>query len=573
VAITAGFGGSSKMTEVKKSVADLVSDIVERLRAGSVETEGARHLAGVAAKLLGGRPPAPELVEGLVRGGMTVAEIEGVLGPFWMPEEPIKIVRADPSFTPEQWAEYNRIMEAQRAKEVNRQETGAPKAQTEEERLKEKAEKDLAKWPSGRRVTNDGPSLVPEEIDAVSMERLTYVPGLVRDLVEWNVRTARYPSRVMALTAAIAVVGKFLDRKVAGPTMSGTHLYTIVLAPTGSGKRHQLEIVKTALTTAGMADVIGPGDFSSVQALQQLIKEKNSCIAVMDEFGSFLRRIKDGAQMSNIREITGEMRTLWDSWIRYDSVKKAREESVTVYSPAFSIFAVTTAGDFYSALKIEDASNGFLNRFLILEEKSRVSEREPGHWIGDVPFALMDKLQKTVARYQAAGVKALLDRSGPLKPQSKLGWGPGADELYREFSKSIRLESDESVLELRVRAPEMAVRLATIRAAGRWSATVDEDDIKWGIELAQASADMLCAGVAEHMVPEGLDGLCEKIIEVVQRNKGVCSVRDVYRSVRRRIKRSGDLEAALAYLEKEERIEREKPSDARFGPVIRVLKD
>jgi hypothetical protein len=126
-----------------------------------------------------------------------------------------------------------------------------------------------------------------------------------------------------------------------------------------------------------MGDSIGPGDFSSVQALQQLIKEKNSCISVMDEFGSFLRRIKDGAQMSNVREITGEMRTLWSSWIQYDSVKKAHDDSVRVYSPAFAIFGVTTAGDFYSALKIEDASNGFLNRSLILEETSRGEEKEP----------------------------------------------------------------------------------------------------------------------------------------------------------------------------------------------------
>lgn len=233
-----------------------------------------------------------------------------------------------------------------------------------------------------------GPLSMPEQAkaDAASIEQLTYVPGLLGELIEWNVRTARYPSRVMALAAAIAVVGKLLDRKVAGPTMSGTHLYTVVLAPTGSGKQHQLDVVKTALTTAGMGDTIGPGDFSSVQALQQLIIEKNSCISVMDEFGSFLRRIKDGAQMSNMREITGEMRTLWSSWMQYDSVKKASKDSIRVYSPAFAIFGVTTAGDFYSALKIEDASNGFLNRFLILEETSRGEEKEPERWVGDVPF-------------------------------------------------------------------------------------------------------------------------------------------------------------------------------------------
>jgi hypothetical protein len=522
-----------------------------------------RELAQAAAKLLGGRPPPPELVEGLVRCGMTADEIRGLLGPYWSPQQAVT---------------YKKVIEETRpaAAEVNHQDTGnavASKAKTDEEIPKEKAEKDLAKWPPETGVTNDGPSLVPEEaqapIDAEAMERLTYVPGLVGELVEWNVQTARFPSRVMALAGALAVVGKLLDRKVAGPTMSGTHLYTVVLAPTGSGKRHQLEVVKTALTAAGMAAEIGPGDFASVQALQNLIKEKNSCISVMDEFGSFLRRIKDGAQMSNIREITGEMRTLWDSWIRYDSVKKAKDESVTVYSPAFALFGVTTAGDFYSALTAEDASNGFLNRFLILEEKNRQSENEPTSWVGDVPFTLRDKLLKVVSKYQSAksGINALLDG----KPQWKLKWGPGAIELYRKFGTSIRLEADDRVLELRIRAPEIAVRLATIRACGRLSDTVDADDIKWAIELARVSADMLCAGVAEHMVPEGLDGLCEKIIDVVRKNGGSCSKRDVYRSVRRRVKRPGDLEAALNYLKTEERLKIEEPKDDRSGQRICLL--
>ena len=146
-AITAGFGVSTKMSERKASAAELLASIVEELRTGSVEAERVGELAGAAAKLLGGRPPPPELVEGLVRCGLTVKEITGVLGPLGVPEQ---------------------AMEA-----------GAPAA-------------------------------------AASIKQLTCVPGLLGELIEWNVRTARYPSRVMALAAAIAVVGKLLDRKVAG---------------------------------------------------------------------------------------------------------------------------------------------------------------------------------------------------------------------------------------------------------------------------------------------------------------------------------------------------------------------
>jgi hypothetical protein len=92
-----------------------------------------------------------------------------------------------------------------------------------------------------------------------------------------------------------------------------------------------------------------------------------------------------------------------------------------------------------------------------------------------------------------------------------------------------------------------------------------------GIELAWASADMLCAGVAEHMVPEGLDGLCEKITDFLRKSGGSASQREVYRSVRRQIKRPGDLEAAINYLTTEERIKADQPPDGRSGRVLKLL--
>lgn len=126
----ARFGDSSKTSEGerKASAAELLASIIEELRAGSVEPERVRELARAAAILLGGLPPPQELVEGLIRCGLTVSEIIGVLGPL-----------------PEQG-------------------------------------------------TEEGTSA-----EAASIEQLTCVPGLLGELIEWNVRTARYPSRVMAL--------------------------------------------------------------------------------------------------------------------------------------------------------------------------------------------------------------------------------------------------------------------------------------------------------------------------------------------------------------------------------------
>src|SRR5262249_26450698 len=113
-------------------------------------------------------------------------------------------------FTPEQAARLEEIKRLDqtfierfrklRAEKAERLLAKAP-PKTEDEKLSEKAEADLVKWPPGRRAVDDGLPLKPQQAasaDATSLERLTYVPGLVGDIIEWNIQTARFPSRVMA---------------------------------------------------------------------------------------------------------------------------------------------------------------------------------------------------------------------------------------------------------------------------------------------------------------------------------------------------------------------------------------
>src|SRR5215472_15805812 len=72
-------------------------------------------------------------------------------------------------------------------------------------------------------------------------DRLTYVPGLVGDIVEWIVATSRFPNRMMALGVSLAVVGTLIGRRVIGPTLSMTHLYNVMLAGTCAGKQDPMK--------------------------------------------------------------------------------------------------------------------------------------------------------------------------------------------------------------------------------------------------------------------------------------------------------------------------------------------
>src|SRR5262249_37293006 len=69
------------------------------------------------------------------------------------------------------------------------------------------------------------------------------VPGVVGEVIEWILATARRPNRVLALTAAIPLVGTLIGRRVAGPTRAATHLYAVAVSPTGAGKQHRINCI------------------------------------------------------------------------------------------------------------------------------------------------------------------------------------------------------------------------------------------------------------------------------------------------------------------------------------------
>src|SRR5262249_55750569 len=114
------------------------------------------------------------------------------------------------------------------------------------------------------------------------------VPGVVGEAIEWILATARRPNRVLALAAAIPLVGTLIGRRVAGPTMSATHLYTVAVAPTGAGKQHLHNCITTLLVAAGAQEHIGSGRFMSASAVCNQIYRKPLSISCSDEIGAFL---------------------------------------------------------------------------------------------------------------------------------------------------------------------------------------------------------------------------------------------------------------------------------------------
>src|SRR5262249_9960050 len=111
------------------------------------------------------------------------------------------------------------------------------------------------------------------------LTRFITVPGVVGEIVDWIVTTSRRPNRVLALGAAITVVGTLIGRRAAGPTRSATHLYAVGIAPTGSGKQHLLDSVIRLMEAANASNHCGPSKCFSLSAVLDLLSSKPRCCA------------------------------------------------------------------------------------------------------------------------------------------------------------------------------------------------------------------------------------------------------------------------------------------------------
>jgi hypothetical protein len=443
--------------------------------------------------------------------------------------------------------------------ELGRSETPAPIACS-------LSEDDL---PAPLRNLPDKPAKPPVSLDLRAVEtpdsrfgeipaHLLRCPGLVGEITDWIVDSARRPNRAFALGAALLVVGTAAGRKVCGPTDSGTHLYVLGLADTGSGKDHALNAIPTIMGAATLERHVGKGEFMSHQAVYRDLMREPLTVCAMDEFGSFLKKVNNRNGAGSEKAITGVLRTAWGkSFATMPSPGWATQGSEPIHSPAFSLFGASTDKDFYTAIDGGDVDNGFLNRFLLISTKERPETRTPLVSRHDVPASISDAL---IAIYNVANplVRATMHSNAANEPVLRVGWASAeVEKTFLAFEeRMIRRATNEPLI---ARASEMAIRLATIRALGILGVDrpiLTMDDLEWGIEFAMWSTERLIADVAEHMAENPLQAETKRIHRLI-RSRHSIKHRDLLRSLGGRLK-SRDLTDILKGLEDAELIKTEK---------------
>jgi hypothetical protein len=394
---------------------------------------------------------------------------------------------------------------------------------------------------------------LPIPPQAAPLERLTYVPGVVGDLADWIVRTAKRPNRMMALGTSLAVTGTLIGRHVAGPTDSGTHLYIVHLAPTGWGKDDPLHRGDDVMSAVA-PHLIGPSEFASSPGFTRGLAHQPLIICFVDEFGDELDKIKSQGNNAFVRNVIGTLKKCWNSFKSINTANKANELGSRIEWPAPSIIAAATPERFFGALTTQDFESGFINRFLILPFEGH--KRPPEQLVPAEPPP--KELIEALTALPSSTTK-ILDRpvNGGRPTKLEIGWGDEeAAQLYLTFSREMDFneEGERRRFELGMRAAENAIRLATIVAIGRGARAIFRDDIAWGILLSRESFQAADGG-AERYMHEHFEfpRQCERVAKKFKA-AGFISEPKFYREFGRNQRWGNELDRVVTQLKREQRI-------------------
>lgn len=361
---------------------------------------------------------------------------------------------------------------------------------------------------------------------------LTRVPGLVGLIADWICGTALYPQPGLALGAALTIVGTAAGRHLAGPNRCGTHLYVVGLAPSGAGKNHPLSLISTILAAAEMRTHIGPSQFISMPAVINFLCRSPLSVCAMDEFGAFLKRINNRRASGFEGAISGLLRTAWGaSFGAMSTPEWAQRSSETIFSPAMSIFGVSTAREFYDSLEGGDITNGVLNRFLIIETKKRPQEREPLQDPSVVPSEIVRQLKAIYNRDKMAA--AQLCQSTQCPPYQTLTITPDAEQIRRGLVQDLhRMGDEDPTLEpFLARTGENALRLATIVAIGQGKMAIDAATMSWARRFSMWSTDALAKGAGLYIADSDTQAAANAVRRAIQDHKGRIKRRDLIRAL------------------------------------------
>lgn len=246
----------------------------------------------------------------------------------------------------------------------------------------------------------------------ISQEKLTDPPGWAGVLTDWIESQSRRPRRVISAAAALTALGNIAGLTyIDGRDGTTTNLFTFCIAGSRTGKESIMQAVTEILRVAGLSAATH-GPIKSEQEIVRNLTHHQAAFYVIDEIGDHLEKIKSAQKRGGALYLEGVIAMLMSAYSKADGfmlltgdVKRGMEAETVkelaqmnrkleddpdnerilsaiatlekrlagidngLERPFLSVIGFTTPIAFDSLVDHRAATNGFIGRSLIFNER------------------------------------------------------------------------------------------------------------------------------------------------------------------------------------------------------------
>ncbi|KGL03136.1 DUF3987 domain-containing protein [Thalassobacter sp. 16PALIMAR09] len=373
-------------------------------------------------------------------------------------------------------------------------------------------------------------SEVDDEPSATSTFTLVMPDGLVGDLTDYMLSTARRPQPLLSLGASLCAIGALMGRQYSTESNLRSNLYVVGIADSGSGKNHAREIINEVLFEAGLAHHLGGNKIASGAGLLTALHRQPAILFQIDEFGMFLAAAADRRRSPrHITEILDNMTELYTAaggiflgaeYANRDGSNERRD----INQPCLSVYGTTTPLHFWGALQGANVVDGSLARFLILPSDEDYPDENIAVGMRQADPALIAGLQSVASggghqKGNLAGKTA--DQNTVVNPTIV----PMTEEARARFKAlsakltgELRAASGTAFTAILARIGENALKLALIVAVGRdpTNPAIDLSAADWAIDFVRHYARRTIAAVERHVADTETEAHLKRLKEVIR---------------------------------------------------------
>ena len=223
-------------------------------------------------------------------------------------------------------------------------------------------------WVGKHTTSEQSPS---EEVALPFPEACLRPPGLISEIIDFNLATASHPQPILALAGALALMSVMTGNRVRSFPNHATHtnLFVLALAPTGAGKDHARNINRDLLLAAGGVDYIGSESIGSAAGIITALDKQSVQLMQLDEIADMLTTMRTATKSPHLYQIGPVLKTVKTSAGRVvkGPALKHEENLKELRFPHLVIYGTSIPDGFWESISSTQVYDGLLSRFLIFE--------------------------------------------------------------------------------------------------------------------------------------------------------------------------------------------------------------